>query len=276
MVHSVLTNAPVWVVYVLFALVPAALAVAAHDRFRRIVPGEVLIPHHEVAGFLVSVVGLLFAVVLAFLVAAAWANFDAAQRNADAEASDVAEAFATSQILPQPTRGRVRSLLADYAFEVRDREWPLLAKGEQDPQARRLMLRSFSEVALMPVMPNATISAALQRSSLQTIVLSSLHDLSEKRRSRLLDAGRHIEGALYLALVLAWVILLAFVFLFGCARVLQLSMTALITAMIGLLFAVIVEFDLPYGHGIRVSTAAWTFVIENNRLADYRTATPAR
>jgi hypothetical protein len=43
--------------------------------------------------------------------------------------------------------------------------------------------------------------------------------------------------------------------------------------MIGLLFAVIVEFDMPYSHGIRVSTEAWSLVIANNHLAGYRSVT---
>jgi hypothetical protein len=274
--HHLLTVMPVWLALVLFAAIPATIAVLLHDVFRRIVPADVLIPHHDVAGFLVSIVGLLFAVVLAFLVAAAWGDFDASQRNADSEASDVAETFATAAILPQPARSQIRSLLADYAFEVRDREWDLLAEGRpQDLRARDLMVRAYESITLSHIPRNATLAEALEQSSVQQILANNLESLSQDRRRRLLDAGRHIPAALYFALILGSLLLLAFIFLFGCTRALQLTMTALLTAMIGLLFGVIVEFDYPYSHGIRVSPEAWTLVIDNNHLDHFRTPSSA-
>jgi len=269
--EHVLDAMPVWLALMLFAAIPAFVAVLLHDRFRRIVPSDRLIPHHDVAGFLVSIVGLLFAVVLAFLVAAAWAAFDAAQRNADSEASDLAETFATTTVLSEPTRTTTRRLLADYAFLVRDQEWPMLIDGRQDPRAREIIVRAFTTVASSQAPKSATVAQALEHSSAQQLVTTNLEALSADRRRRLLDASVHIPGALYLALVMGWILLLAFVFLFGCSRVLQLTMTALVTAMIGLLFGLIVEFDRPYGNGIRVSPEAWTLVIDNHHLERFRT-----
>jgi len=267
----VFTSLPVWLSLSLFALVPAVIAVLLHDQFRRMVPGEKLIPHHEVAGFLVSIVGLLYAVVLAFLVAEAWTTFDNAQRTADGEASSLAESFVTASILPEPERHRVRSLLADYAFEVRDNEWPLLTEGRQDVKAREYLLDAFKAVLNVRIPHNMLLPDALQLQSAQQTVLGDLHDLSTQRRQRLLDVGRRVPGALYFALIFGWLILMAFVFLFRTPRALQLTMTALVAAMVGLLLGLVVQFDLPYSRGIRVSTEAWTFVIENNHLAEYRT-----
>ncbi|MGZ3499054.1 MAG: bestrophin-like domain, partial [Vulcanimicrobiaceae bacterium] len=53
-------------------------------------------------------------------------------------------------------------------------------------------------------------------------------------------------------------------------QTLQLTMTALVAASIGLLFGVIVSLDRPYTGSIRVSPEAWTLIIENNHLANYR------
>ena len=263
---------PVWLVFFFFALVPAAFAAALHEVFRRIVPPEKLRPHHDIAGFLLSIVGILFAVVLAFVVAAAWGSYDAAQRTADAEAASVAEAFVTASVLPEPARSRLRSLMANYAFEVRDREWNMLANRAADPQAQEYLLEAFKAVASIPTPPNQSVQNALHNQTVQQVALQSLHDLNAARRQRLLDVERHIPTDLYVALILGWIIVLAFDFLFGGPRVLQLTMTALLTAMIGLLFALVVEFDLPYGHGIQVSPEAWTFVIEHNHMEEYRGA----
>jgi Protein of unknown function (DUF4239) len=270
MFDSMLNALPVWLVFFLFALVPAAVAAALHEVFRRIVPAEKLKPHHEVAGFLLSIVGILFAVVLAFVVAAAWGSYDAAQRTADAEAAGVAEAFVTATVLPEPTRSRLRTLMANYAFEVRDHEWSMLANRTPDSNAQQYLLDAFETVARIPTPPNESVQNALHLQTVQQVALQSLHDLNAARRQRLLDVERHIPTDLYVALILGWIIVLAFDFLFGGPRVLQLTMTALLTAMIGLLFALVVEFDLPYGRGIQVSPEAWTSVIDHNHMATYR------
>lgn len=276
--EHVLKAVPDWVGILLYTAVPAAVAISAHALFRRYVPAERLIPHHEVAGFLVAVVGVLYAVVLGFLVITVWSAFDSAQRNADLEAGDVAEVFLIARALPEPARSHLRSLMADYAFEVRDREWPMLADGEQDPVARELLLEGFDAIAEMPIQTNGT-GEAMRQSTVHAAALTDYHDLSSQRRQRLLDADNHVQFALYFSLVLGALIVFAFVFLFGVERSApQLTMTGLVAASIGLLFGLIVQLDRPYSNGIRVTPAAFTFVIQTNHLAKYRTGLlrPAR
>ena len=62
--YDFFAHTPGWVVLLVFMLVPAAVAVAIHAVVRALVPAEKLLPHHDVAGFLVAVVGVLYAVVL--------------------------------------------------------------------------------------------------------------------------------------------------------------------------------------------------------------------
>lgn len=270
-----LSAVPAWIGILLYTVIPAGIAVAAHAVFRRYVHADRLIPHHEVAGFLVAVVGVLYAVVLGFLVVTVWSAFDSAQRNADLEASDVAEVFLITRAIPEPARSHLRSLMADYAFEVRDREWLMLAAGGQDPVARELLLEGFDTIAKMPI-PATTTGEALRQSALQGAAFATFRDLSSQRRQRLLDAENHVQGALYFALILGALLVFGFVFLFGVERSApQLTMTALVAGSIGLLFGMIVELDRPYSNGIRVTPTAFTFIIETNHLAKYRTALPS-
>jgi hypothetical protein len=265
---------PDWFGLVLLSIAPAAIAVTAHALFRRYVPAERLLPHHEVAGFLVAVVGVLYAVVLGFVVVTVWASYDAAQRNADAEAGDAAEVFLAARELPQPARSRVQSLMADYAFEVRDREWAALVTGEQDPKARDLLLATREALASARI-PAASPGETMRQGTLRADLFATIRELSVARRQRLLDTENRVPGALYFALVLGAALVMSFVFLFGVQnRTLQLTMTGLVAASIGLLFGIVVELDRPYAHGIRVNPNAWTFVIRSNHLAEHRD--PAR
>lgn len=256
---------------VLFTVVPAIVVCVLHYGFRRIVKPEDLIAHHDVAGFLIAVVGVIYAVVLGFVVITVWVSFDNAQRTADLEASDAAELFSLARAFPDPAKSRLEHSIADYAFEVRDREWPMLASGSQDVQARRLYLNAVEEIMLRPH-KHTSLNDDVDRVPLEERALSTLHDLSAHRRQRLIDSEARLPAALYVALVVGAVFVLAFAFLFGVDKVvLQLTMTAIITASIGLLLGVIVCLDRPYTGAMRISPAAWTLVIDNNNLQQYRT-----
>jgi len=258
-----------WAVLATFMIVPAVAAMALHALFRRIVPAQRLLPHQEVAGFLVAVVGVLYAVVLGFLVISVWSSFDQAQRNADAETTAISNVLYLNRTLPEDTRRRQRRLLGQYAFEVRDVEWPMLANGEEDVQARALMVGALETAASMRIPVNADQSEVLRLSSLRASMLDSYRDLAAHRRLRVLDAQAHVQQPMYFAIVAGGLILLAFVFLFGVDNLfLQLVMTGLVAAMIGLQVGVIFEMDRPFWGAIHVTSDAWTLLIQDNHLSE--------
>lgn len=251
-----------------FVAVSAGAAIGAHALFRRIVPHERLIAHHDVAGFLVAVVGVLYAVVLGFVVVTSWSAFDSAQQNADLEAGAVGDAFGFAQMLPEPRRSDMRKMLAAYAIEVRDHEWDAMLRGRQDPNARALLVRAAEALGETGAKPSATFDEALNRETTRQAVAASLRDITDNRRLRLIQADRLPAPTLWLALLLGGLIVIAFVFLFGVEDiVLQLVMTGLVAGCIGLLLGVVVEFGAPYSGLLRVSPDAWTYVIENNHFA---------
>jgi hypothetical protein len=265
--YDFFAHTPGWAVLAVFMLVPALLAVALHALFRRIVPAPKLLPHHEVAGFLVAVVGVLYAVVLGFLVISVWSSFDQAQRNADAETTAIADILYMARTLPDDTRRRVRGLLGAYAHDVRDTEWAMLADGEEDVRARMLSVAALEAIASMRIPAKTDQSEALRLSSLRQSALESFRDLAAHRRLRVLDAQSHVQSAMYFALAAGGLILLTFVFLFGVDNLaLQLVMTGLVAAMIGLQVGVIFEMDRPFWGAIHVTSDAWTLLIQDNRL----------
>lgn len=265
--YNFFAHTPGWVVLTAFMLVPALGAMAIHAAFRRIVPASKLLPHHEVAGFLVAVVGVLYAVMLGFLVISVWSGFDLAQRNADAETTAIADILYLARTMPEDTRLRERRLLGQYAFEVRDTEWAMLGSGQEDVRARALAVGALEAIASMQIPPSADQSERLRLSSLRESALESFRDLAAHRRLRVLDSQAHVQTTMYFALAAGGLILLSFVFLFGVESfVLQLVMTGLVASMIGLQIGVIFEMDRPYWGAIHVTSDAWSLLIEDNHL----------
>ncbi len=269
MVSGWLAHTTDWVALIAFVVVPALVTVAAHAILRRLVPSERLRPHHDVAGFLVAVIGVLYAVVLGFLVVTVWTAFDAAQQTADTEAGKVADAFGFAYGLPQPARSRLQQLLAQYALEVRDVEWPALREEHSDPQAQRLMVDAIRTMIAAPAQPAANLATALRAEGRYEAVVRGLREIADARRLRLIQAASRLPRALYLSLVIGGLMVLTFVFLFGVeSGPVQLIMTATVAGCIGLLLGLIVELNRPYSGAIRVSPEAWTFVIDSNHMED--------
>jgi hypothetical protein len=268
-VSTFLSQTPDWLSLLAFVFVPAAALVLLHVGVRRVVPSSVLKPHHEVAGFLVAVIGVLYAVVLGFLVVTVWTAYDSAQQNADVEAGLVSDAYGYAFGLPQPERARVQGLLAQYAVEVRDVEWPMLRNEQEDPKARQLLISVVRALIASPIDSKASTAVALRNENRYQAVVSCVRQIVDARRLRMIQAESRLPRALYLGLLLGGSMVLVFVFLFGVeSGPVQLIMTATVAGCIGLLLGLIVELNRPYSGAIRVSPEAWSFVIENNHLEE--------
>jgi hypothetical protein len=266
--YDLFEHVPGWLILITFTVVPAALAIFLHILFRRVVKPQSLLPYHDVAGFLVAVVGVLYGVVLGFLVISVWASYDLAQHNADAETNDLSDIFQLAKSFPEPARSQTLNLLARYTIEVRANEWTMLSRGEEDPKARKLMLDAFSAVADMQARPGAPLGDHIRLASLRAAALDSFRQLTSHRRQRVLDSQTQVPPILYFALVAGALILLAFVFMFWIDNLgLQLMMTGLVAGLIGLQIGVVFALDRPFWGSVHVEPHAWDLLISENQLA---------
>jgi Protein of unknown function (DUF4239) len=242
----------------LFAAAFAAVAILAHSLARRILPPpERLSEHHEVAGFLMGVVGVLYSVVLGFLVGTVWTAFASAQQTTDLEAGYVADAFNFAGQLPMPGRGSLQRLIARYAIVVRNADWSSPHQRGADRSGELL----GSAVRITASLPANTIRDSL---------LESIRSIGDTRRLRLVQAASRLPAGLLEALLLGAVFVVTFTFFFGVrSYIKQMTMTALLAGSIGLFFGLIVELSTPYSGAIQVSRAAWALVIANNHLEDF-------
>ncbi len=260
-----LSQIPILIALPLFIVAPAAVAVTAHLIFRHFVPPEALIEQHEVAGFLVSVVGVLYSVVLGFLVGTVWTGFATAQQTTDLEAGYVADAYGFASNIQEPQRTELQRILAIYAIGVRDLGWSSAQIREQNPKEVALLNEAIGIAVSMPIPVSAGAGKALETSAIRTELLNGIRSIGDTRRLRWVQSRSRLPAGMYEALVLGAIMVIAFAFLFGVKNIRrQMLMTALVAGSIGLFFGLVVELSTPYSGSIHVSRDAWNFVIENN------------
>lgn len=102
------TALPIWLTGILFVLVLPGLAILVQLAIRRRWPVLADGEHNDVAGFIIAVVGVIYAGLLAFVVIVSWENFSQAESTVGQEASALRSIYRESQAFPPDVRARIR------------------------------------------------------------------------------------------------------------------------------------------------------------------------
>ena len=173
---------------------PVLVAVAGLVLVQRLVPPERREGQNDVAGFIYAVLGVAYAVLLAFVVIAVWQDYETAQTNVDSEAHELAGVYYNASQLPEPERTRIRHLARTYARVVVQEEWPLMKRGKTSPWADSL-LRQL-RLQILEFDPRTKGEQVLYERG-----LTQLHDATDARRSRLLEVREGIPNLLWVVIV---------------------------------------------------------------------------
>src|SRR5437588_4294411 len=95
-----------------------ALSVLCLVATRNILKVHIQEGHNDIAGFVFAGVGVVYAVLLAFVVFAVWEQFSAADNVVTQEAAQSVTAFRYTQSFPEPLRSEAQEALRQYIRDV--------------------------------------------------------------------------------------------------------------------------------------------------------------
>lgn len=191
-------NLAVAVLIVLAAGVMAALALVLVRRLMR----ESLLSDSGRGRPMVQVTGTLFAVVLAFVILAAFQTFNNAKAGAQSEASAVLDMARTAALFPPSQRSELRADLVCYGRAVVHEEWPAMEHGDASPLVEHWI------DAYRAAYQRLDLRSAREQLGLEEL-LTLAHTRGEGRQQRLSDATATVPTPLWLALIFTGVIAVA-------------------------------------------------------------------
>lgn len=245
-----------WFYGILLIGATVLLAVAGSLLVRRWATVEVLECHHEVAGFVYAVIGVVYAVLLGFTAIIVWERYDKAHTAVEQEANEVADLFRAAQVFPDEVRRELETQLRTYVRFVVEKEWPAMAERGASPEAWEAynqLWRSYQRIRPQEEQESAWYNLSLAR----------LNDLGDYRRVRLLSNRSALPGVMWVVLLGAGAITICFSFLFGTRHAAaQVVITAGLAMTIGLLLFSILALNHPYGGITRVEPHAFRQVVE--------------
>ncbi len=229
------------IMIVFIVVVAVLLSLIGLAVVRRLAPADQLAPHTDVAGYVYAVIGVIYAVVLALVVIAAWEEYRAAREAVAAEASAVLNLARAANGWPAGDRDEVESALTAYARQVVDVEWPAMARGDFGPASDSVTVNQ-----LWQALNDADASAAAKSASYE-VALVQLDDLGEARRNRLLLGQEGLPMSMAVILIIGAVITVGFAHLFAVddGR-LHALMIASLAVLVTLLLLLQYQLEMPF------------------------------
>jgi hypothetical protein len=231
------------------------VACGGHALVHRAFPKTAFDEHNEVAGFVLAIVAVLYAVILGFVVIIVWEHYEQTDQHARAEVDAATDVWRLSRHLPSPSARRIQDDIARYATSVFADEWSDMQNGG-NPKTQEAIVRLIDDIAGFD-------ARGEQQGSIQNHLLDRVQVIADLRRERINDTGSGVPGVLWLALLLGAATIACFIYMFGMKNFrVQLLLTAATALLIGLAFGLIMELDYPFRGTVSITPERWVALSE--------------
>jgi hypothetical protein len=233
-----LFDSPIWVVSCLIVVIPTILvSMAALWLVRKAVSYRTLRQHHDVAGFTLSIIGVLYSVILGFTVINVQSRYNQTEEIIHTEVTMLSDLYRDADYLPSDNRSHIRSSLRKYVDYVIHTEW-------KAPGSRRSRLGS--QIILRELW-NSYYSVQLQDAKVRIWyeqTTSKLDQLMNARLARQFSSKEHLGGMMWSLLLVGAMVTIGFMFFFGLESLRsQMLMTALLAGYLSFMLYTVYSLD---------------------------------
>lgn len=250
---------PAWFLLTAAIAVFAGVACAALVVMRRAFPRVDFRAHNDVVGIFTGIVGSLFTVTVAFIIAIVWQEYNVTQQRVATEVASAKDLWHIAAGFPPALTQRLQSTMTTYARMMVDDEWPAMRHGSDSRQAEVMLSGAYEDV--IRFRPSRPGEGAVQSAALQDFAA-----LRDARQNRLDDNRRGIAPFEWATLLLGSAAVIVLCCLVGIAnRRMHFVLVAAVAAMIAATFVLIFELDYPFRGDVAVPPDLW-----HDFLVDHR------
>ncbi len=211
--------------------------------------------NNEVAGFKFAVVGVFYAVLLAFVVVAVWEDYRDTEVAVRSEAKALADLHQLSYALPEQAGASIRTEIRNYAEAVCSSEWVTMGEGGASDKAEAA-LRQLRQ-SILNGSPDQAMDVAIHHHALDLLTL-----INDSRNERLEKSDGTVPMVLWLVLIAGGLITLGYPSFFGTSNLwAQILMTAALAALVALTLFVGMLLDFPFTGSVGISPAPFDKVL---------------
>jgi hypothetical protein len=251
---------PTWAAAIVICGAAVVLTTLAQFSLHRRWSVDARRPLNEVTGFVIAVVGVIYAVLLASIAILAIERYDKAQNIVDTESGLVSDIYRNATGLPPTIGSEVRRALVDYAETVVDVEWTLMAhsaatdRGWQDRGWRDLETLLATMARFEPGTEGQKLFMAE--------ILDQISDLNDARRARMFLSENPIDAIIWWVIILGGISTVSLALLFGVQSAGHFIVSNVLAFSIGLVILLIFVMDRPFTGSSPVTVEPFVYVQE--------------
>lgn len=246
---------PIWGVGLLLVGLAALGAVLCELAVHQFLSIELRRRHNDVAAAIFSVVGVTFAVLLAFVAMLAWDGFNKAKAAAYAEAAAVLDVHNVAVGLAGPEAPVMRDDIVGYLETVIRVEWPAQAEG-------LVVDRGKAYLEKLNALANGLKPVNVADGNLHARLLQSLARLWDAGQQRLLAAETTVPTVVWIVTLFGGGLTIAFGSFLGVPSLgMHLAMSAALAISGALVLILIIALSNPFRGDFRVSTLPFDRVL---------------
>ncbi|MGB7978905.1 MAG: DUF4239 domain-containing protein [Chlamydiales bacterium] len=254
-------DSPSWIFSSLFIVVPSILiCLALLWVVRKCISVEELKANHDVAGFTLGIVGVLYSVILGFTVVNVQSRSNEVLQTIHTEAVSIANLYRDASFFPPSGRDAIRSALRTYVQYVIEKEWENPNNRKINIQAHKIMEKIWNSYYWVEI-PDEKTALWYEES------ISKLDAFMNARLSRQFNSWEHLGSMMWTILILGGIITICFMYFFGLERLhAQMMMTALLAGYISLMLYLVFCLDNVFKGPQGITPAAFEQIVT---LFDY-------
>jgi hypothetical protein len=269
MLVNLIYGVPTWVMALVVIAIIVGLSLIGLVISSRVLPVEMRRKHNEFAGFISALVGVFFAVLLAFIAVAAWESFGKADDTAQREASLAGDLWRDAFAMPDPAKTQLLGDMRDYVEIVLDKEWPAMAQGAALGDEGWAPLFKFHQTL------SGTRTSDAMQVAMVAEMLRRLNALYDARSQRILAASDHIQPTVWAVVLLGAFLTITFTYFFGMESFLMHAMmTTAVAVTLALIIVLILAFDYPFRGEVQVTPDGFRNVAHDMQTAGIKFSHP--
>ena len=255
MIFPELTNKlPAGMLCIVFVSAIIAVAQLGLTVFNKLQGRNKTFRNNEVAGIMFGAVGLIYSLILAFVIVAVWGNYEDLTKDIQAETDKMNNIITHTSTMPDSIRIPIHQALYNYCQQVKDKEWRMENDSVNNQSAAIPCLR----LMLLTQKP----ANALQR-NVFTVIDEDLSKITELRRNRLNYNHSQIPGLVWLILQWGSVTLTVFSYFFYVISPLYKRIyLAFFSGCLAMCLFLVWSLDHPFNSNAQISRAPYTAIQE--------------
>ncbi len=257
-----------WLFGLLLVLGSVGFAFGSVLLVRRRFSVDRLKQHNEVTGPIHATIGVIYAVILAFVVVVVWEQFNLADEAVSREAGGLIALNHDVTTLSGPVGVEIHEALLSYTRSVLEIEWEALRSDIPQPHTTPEYVHLWRSV-------RSVVAADRTGRVWLASMVDRLNDIDRWRNTRLLSVETSVPAPLWILLLAGGFVTVAFAAFFGADQApIHLLMVSTLAGVIAFTLFLITAIDHPFSGAVQVEPEAFRHALMQIEEADRPRAEP--